>query len=175
MKNISLYRILLSTSILWMGLHLGCSQKPEESRALEDIAANEDVLAFMKTFDGRGALSDSSQPTSPQKSLVDFKYPDDIRLDLILSEPEVTQPVFIDFDHRGRLWVVQYNQYPYPKDLKVTSMDQHIRATFDKIPPPPGKGPRGADKITFFEDTDGDGVFEKSTDAITGFHAIVWR
>ena len=170
MKNISLYRILLSTSILWMGLHLGCSQKPEEARALEDIAANEDVLAFMKTFDGRGALSDSSQPTSPQKSLVDFKYPDDIRLDLILSEPEVTQPVFIDFDHRGRLWVVQYNQYPYPKDLKVTSMDQHIRATFDKIPPPPGKGPRGADKITFFEDTDGDGVFEKSTDAITGLN-----
>ena len=137
---------------------------------MEDIAANEEVLAFMKTFDGRGALSDSSQPTSPEEALRGFQYAKDLSLDLVLAEPEVTQPVYIDFDHRGRLWVVQYNQYPYPRDLKVTSMDQHIRATFDKIPAPPGKGARGADKITFFEDTDHDGSFDKATDAITGLN-----
>lgn len=147
-----------------------CGDRGQQPVPLEEIAANEEVLAFMRTFDGRGALSDSSQPLSPEHSLAAFRYPDDLEVKLILSEPEITQPVHISFDHRGRLWVVQYNQYPYPKDLKVTGMDQHLRATFDRIPPPPGKEPAGADRITFFEDTDQDGVYDKSTDAITGLN-----
>lgn len=149
---------------------VSCSRNDNESVRLEDIAANEEVLAFMRTFDGRGALSDSSHATPPGDALHAFRYPSDINLELVVAEPEVTQPVFIDFDHRGRLWVVQYNQYPYPKGLKVTSMDQHIRATFDNVPLPPGEGAKGADKITFFEDTDHDGVFDKCTDAITGLN-----
>lgn len=157
-------------SLMILGITWGCKQPESRTVPLEEIAANDEVLTFMKTFDGRGALSDSSQPTPPDIVLNTFKHANDIELELVLSEPEVTQPVFMNFDHRGRLWVVQYNQYPYPKDLKVTSMDQHIRATFDKIPPPPGEGPLGADKITFFEDTDHDGTFDKSTDAITGLN-----
>jgi len=147
-----------------------CKEPETNTRALEDIAANEEVLEFMRTFDGRGALSDSSQPTPPDDVLAGFRHAKDLSLELVLAEPQVTQPVYIDFDHRGRLWVVQYNQYPYPTDLKVTSMDQHIRATFDKVPPPPGKGASGADKITFFEDTDQNGTFDKATDAIKGLN-----
>lgn len=157
--------------LLLMALAFACKQAdPPAVRPLEEIAANEEVLAFMKTFDGRGALTDSSEAIPPDEVLKTFRYSDDLNLELVLSEPEVTQPVFMTFDHRGRLWVVQYNQYPYPKDLKVTSMDQHIRATFDKTPQPPGKGSRGADKITFFEDTDFDGSYDKATDAITGLN-----
>ncbi len=44
-----------------------------------------------------------------------FTTPDDLALDLVLSEPLVRQPVFINFDERGRLWVVQYLQYPAPR------------------------------------------------------------
>mgnify|MGYP000327157376 CR=1 FL=1 len=157
-------------SLTWLFLITSCTRKEAQRPTLEEIAGSEEVLAFMKTFDGRGVLSDSSLPLAPEISVAAFRYPGDLKLDLILSEPEVTQPVFINFDHRGRLWVVQYNQYPYPRNLKVMSMDQHIRATFDKIPPPPGRGAKGADKITFFEDIDGDGVFDKSTDAITGLN-----
>ncbi|HTF18240.1 MAG TPA: hypothetical protein VK658_09225, partial [Chryseolinea sp.] len=124
----------------------------------------------MKTFEGRGVLSDSSAATPPEDALAAFSVADDIEIDLVLSEPEVTQPVFMTFDHRGRLWVVQYNQYPYPEGLKVLSMDQHIRAQYDRVPQPPPAGVRGADKITFFEDSDGDGTFEKSVDAITGLN-----
>lgn len=164
------YFVRLMLSLIIPGLMLACKQPESRTVPLEEIAANEEVLSFMKTFEGRGALSDSSRPTPPDQVLKTFRHADDIKLELVLSEPEVTQPVFMDFDHRGRLWVVQYNQYPYPKDLKVTSMDQHIRATFDKIPPPPGKGPMGADRITFFEDTDRDGTFDKATDAITGLN-----
>ncbi|MEX2234961.1 MAG: c-type cytochrome [Cyclobacteriaceae bacterium] len=159
------FSTLCLTISLW-----ACQEREKTAVALEDIAGNEEVLAFMKTFDGRGTLSDSTQPSDPEHALAAFRFPDDLDLKLILSEPDISQPVYINFDHRGRLWVVQYNQYPYPKDLKVTSMDQHIRATFDKLPPPPGKGVQGADKITFFEDTDHDGDYDKTTDAITGLN-----
>ncbi len=147
-------------------------QKEEHNTKLEEVAGSEEALDFMKTFAGRGVLSDSSIATLPQNVLKTFHYPNDLVLDLVLSEPFVTQPVYLNFDHRGRLWVVQYNQYPYPKGSKVLSMDQHIRAVYDKLPQPPPEGVRGADKISFFEDTDMDGTFDKTTDAISGLNIV---
>ena len=135
-----------------------------------DVAGNKDVAAFMNSFEGRGALSDSSVATPPQAALALFKYPEDLTLDLVLAEPSITQPLHISFDHRGRLWVVQYNQYPYPKGLKVVAMDEWLRAKYNDLPEPPPTGVKGADKITVFEDTDGDGRYDKSTDAFTGLN-----
>jgi putative membrane-bound dehydrogenase-like protein len=149
----------------------GCSgRQPVANTKMEEVAGNPEVLKFMQTFEGRGALTDSSQLVPAEKALAAFRIPQDLAMDLVLSEPEVTQPVFMNFDQRGRLWVVQYDQYPFPKGLKVMSMDQHMRSKFDKEPMPPPEGTKGADKISIFEDTDGDGIFEKSTDAITGLN-----
>ena len=149
----------------------GCNQHNEKQNTeLEEVAASEETLDYMKTFAGRGVLSDSSTATAPADVLKTFRYPDDLALDLVLSEPDVTQPVFLNFDHKGRMWVVQYNQYPYPKGLKVLSMDQHIRADYDKVPKPPPEGVKGADKISFYEDTNSDGTFDKVTDAIIGLN-----
>src|SRR5688572_11728823 len=36
---------------------------------------------------------------------------------LVAAEPMVRQPVAIEFDERGRLWVIQYLQYPNPAGL----------------------------------------------------------
>ncbi len=55
---------------------------------------------------------------SPRAALASFKVPDDLQLDLVLAEPVVRQPVSITFDERGRLWVVQYLQYPVPAGLE---------------------------------------------------------
>jgi putative heme-binding domain-containing protein len=144
--------------------------KDDNITSLEEIAANEEVANYLKAHEGRGVLADDTKPTPPINALAGFRYPDDLALDLVLSEPDIHQPVFMNFDHRGRLWVVQYNQYPFPEGLKITSIDNHLRAEFDKVPAPPPDGVKGADKITFFEDTDGDGAYEKSTDAITGLN-----
>lgn len=163
--------VLRSCILLLVFFLTGCNQHKETQNVqLEEVAGSKEALDFMETFAGRGILSDSSGVTPPGTVLKSFRYPDDLALDLVLSEPDVTQPVYLNFDHKGRLWVVQYNQYPYPKGLKVLSMDQHIRANFDKVPEPPPEGARGADKISFFEDTDNDGTFDKSTDAITGLN-----
>ncbi|MFA5245440.1 MAG: PVC-type heme-binding CxxCH protein, partial [Pedobacter sp.] len=144
--------------------------KETTTRTIAEVAANEDVARYMDAFKGLGALTDSTKPTQPQKALSHFRYPEDLSLDLVLSEPEIVQPVELSFDHRGRLWVVQYHQYPYPQGLKVTSVDNFLRVQFDKTPVAPPMGLKGADKITIFEDTDGNGKYDKSVDAIKGLN-----
>ena len=64
------------------------------------------------------------------------------------AEPDVRQPVTITFDDRGRMWVIQYLQYPTPAGLKPVKVDQYLRTVYDRVPEPPPKGPKGADRIT---------------------------
>src|SRR4029077_2870710 len=89
-----------------------------------------------------------------------------------LAEPVVRQPVFFNFDERGRMWVVQYLQYPTPAGLKITSRDVYWRIVYDKVPPPPPHHFRGKDKITIHEDTDGDGIFDKHTTFVEGLNMV---
>ena len=98
---------------------------------------------------------------SPQQSLDNFKIPEDLAVDLVLAEPIVSQPLFMNFDERGRMWVMQYLQYPEPAGLTLLSKDQWWRAVYDKVPEPPPHGEKGKDKISIHEDTDGDGVYDK--------------
>ena len=162
----NLFFILLTCG----GLGLICCEKERSSTASQH-AANDEVARFMENFEGRGELTNpDSKPTLPGEAVKGFRYPDDLSLELVLSEPEIIQPLQISFDHRGRLWVVQYHQYPYPEGLKITEIDNHTRVQFDKVPEAPPKGVKGADKISFFEDTDGDGSYDKATDAITGLN-----
>lgn len=101
------------------------------------------------------------EPLTPRQSMDHFKVPDDLQVDLVLAEPIVSQPLFLNFDERGRMWVMQYLQYPEPAGLKLLSKDQFWRAVYDKIPDPPPTGVKGKDKISIHEDTDGDGVYDK--------------
>ncbi|HUR56941.1 MAG TPA: HEAT repeat domain-containing protein [Opitutaceae bacterium] len=133
-------------------------------------AGNEAVQKIIDTFGGRGVQRDDSQPLPPAEALKKFTLRDGLAIDLIASEPAISQPLYVSFDSRGRLWVTQYIQYQYPAGLKVMSYDQHLRAVFDKVPEPPPRGVKGADKITVLEDKDGDGTFESQRDVITGLN-----
>ena len=86
------------------------------------------------------------------------------------SEPAIAQPVCIEFDDRGRLWVIQYLQYPNPSGLKRAKVDRWSRTTYDRVPEPPPYGPRGADRITILTDTDGDGRMDQSRDFVDGLN-----
>jgi putative membrane-bound dehydrogenase-like protein len=110
------------------------------------------------------------QPLSPQASRDLFRIPDDLEVELVLSEPTISQPLFMSFDERGRLWVLNYLQYPEPAGLTLISKDQWWRAVYDKVPEPPPKGVKGKDKITIHEDTDGDGQFDKHTTFLDGLN-----
>ena len=82
----------------------------------------------------------------------------------------IRQPLSISFDHTGRLWVLQYLQYPNPEGLKPVKQDQYLRTQWDKIPDPPPKGVKGLDKITICYDPDENGVFRQSKDFATGLN-----
>lgn len=136
----------------------------------DDVAGNEAVKKIMETRPGRGVMRDDTPPTPPQEALKKFKLRSDVAMDLMASEPEVEQPLYGSWDSKGRFYVTQYRQYQFPAGLKIISYDQHLRAKFDKVPLPPPRGEKGADKITVFEDTDGDGFFDKHEDVITGLN-----
>jgi len=107
---------------------------------------------------------------APAESRARFTVPDDLAVDLVLAEPQITQPLFLDFDARGRLWVLEYRQYPEPAGLTLLSKDAFWRAVYDKVPAPPPSGARGADRITIHEDTDGDGTFDAHRTFLDGLN-----
>ncbi|NNE93770.1 MAG: dehydrogenase, partial [Verrucomicrobiales bacterium] len=141
------------------------SKKPDVSKA-----GNEQVAEIIKTYKGRGTLADDTPPTPPEEAVKKFKVRDGFEVELVASEPVIGQPLHISWDSKGRMWVTQYLQYQFPAGLKIVEYDNHLRAQFDKVPEPPPHGTKGADKITVFEDTNGDGKYDSHRDVITGLN-----
>ena len=106
----------------------------------------------------------------PEETVKRLRPADGLEVTLAAAEPVIRQPVNISFDERGRMWVVQYLQYPNPAGLKPVSVDQYLRTKYDRVPEPPPRGPKGKDKITILEDTDGDGRYDKAKDFVTGLN-----
>ena len=100
---------------------------------------------------------------SPEESMKKFTTANDLVIEQLLNEPVLAQPNHFSFDGRGRLWVAQYRQYPYPAGLKVLSRDQYYRNVFDKIPLAPPNHEKGRDVVSIHEDTDEDGFFDTNT------------
>jgi glucose/arabinose dehydrogenase len=78
---------------------------------------------------------------TPEEERLDFVLPEGFEVTLFASEPDITKPINMAFDEKGRLWVTQSSEYP-------------IAA---------GQG-EGKDRITVLEDTDGDGKADKIQD-----------
>jgi len=125
---------------------------------------------FVENFKGRGALPDGSKPSTPKEGIKKLKMAEGLAMQVVAHEPAVAQPLNMYFDERGRLWVTQYLQYPFPAGIKILEYDKYLRAVFDKVPPPPPNHFRGKDKITIHEDTDGDGVFDKHKTFLDGLN-----
>ena len=82
-----------------------------------------------------------SAPLEPTDSLHSIQVPDGFQVELIASEPLVQDPVAIDWDTEGRLWVAEMADYPLGID---------------------GKGKPGG-RIRVLTDTDQDGNYDAST------------
>ncbi len=75
------------------------------------------------------------QAAPPAEAARRFTLPEGFRATLFAGEPDVVQPIAISTDVRGRVWVVETMTYPGWKPA----------------------GTPGADRVTIFEDVDGDG------------------
>ena len=116
------------------------------------------------------ARAAGGQGYSPDEAVGHMSLPEDLQVQLVAGEPMITQPACIEFDDRGRLWVMQYLQYPNPSGLKRAEVDRWSRTKYDHVPEPPPRGPKGADRITILEDPDGDGRADKSHDFLAGLN-----
>ena len=110
------------------------------------------------------------QGHAPGEAVSRMTVADGLAASLFAHEPEVRQPIFCKCDDQGRLWTIQYLQYPNPAGLKRVKVDRYSRTVYDRKPEPPPHGPRGADRITICEDTDGDGRADRFRDFVAGLN-----
>lgn len=166
-----MYRSLKPFSLLFVPLSLALSG-PWQSAIAQgpETAGNAEVARIMREFQGRGDLGDDSQPLPPAETVAKLRVADDLQLQLVSGEPDVVQPIHVSFDDQGRMWVVQYRQYPFPAGLKVVRYDQHLRAVFDRVPDAPPNHTTGADSILVYEDSDGDGTYDQRRKVIDGLN-----
>ncbi len=80
-------------------------------------------------------------PLSPEVSMQYTRVPVGFRLELFASEPDIVNPIYMQWDHKGRLWVAESPDYP--NELTGNR--------------------KGNDTIKILEDTDKDGRCDKVT------------
>ncbi|MCA8991278.1 MAG: c-type cytochrome [Planctomycetaceae bacterium] len=98
------------------------------ARCLRDVSCL--LLAFTATVS-------ASDPLSPQEAQSSFALHPECRIELVACEPDVIDPVHIAFAPNGKLWVVEYSDYPNgPQD-----------------------GEPGKSRIRVLSDDDGDGRY----------------
>ena len=104
---------------------------------------------------GRGTLSSTTnegadfapkppiKARTPEEQAKSFILPPGYRLELVVAEPDVISPAVIRFDGNGRMYVAEFITYMRDAD----GNNQHVPES----------------RITRFESTKGDGVFDKRT------------
>ena len=87
-----------------------------------------------------------TDPRTPADEVKAFHLPPGFEIQLVASEPDIHKPLNMEFDDRGRLWVTETVEYPFPeKDGKLKGADA-VKVLEDF-------GPDGkARKITTFAD-----------------------
>ena len=80
-------------------------------------------------------------PLTPEESMRHFSVFPGFDVELFAAEPQIVNPLWLAFDHRGRLWIAE--SIDYPNELQ-----------------PEGQG---RDKLKILEDTDQDGRLDKIT------------
>jgi putative heme-binding domain-containing protein len=133
-----------------------------------NLAAFEKIESAAEVEQSLKKLAADEGPLSPQESMKRLSTPTDLQLTLALADPDIAQPLSMKWDARGRLWVVEYRQYPTPAGLTAISRDKFLRTVYDKVPPAPPNHFRGEDRVTIHEDTDGDGYYEAHKTFVDG-------
>lgn len=106
------------------------------------------LFATLPLHSAPPALVAPGGPKSPEEELKSFHLPPGFEIQLVAAEPYVRKPININFDPRGRLWVTESVEYPFPA--------------------PEGKPHR--DSIRILEDRNGDGRADEVTTFTEGLN-----
>jgi putative membrane-bound dehydrogenase-like protein len=127
---------LVKNGILW-----AVGDKARANLAAFKIAQPTYSDAVIPNYERRDPVPKLQAPLTPQQSMSLMQVPPGFELQLFASEPDIINPVFMNWDERGRLWVIE--TVDYPNEIK--------------------EGETGDDRIKILEDTNGDGKADKFT------------
>lgn len=113
------------------------------------FAQRGDRAGHVMTENWRTMKLPGSEPRTPQEELATFKIKPGFRVELVAGEPMIESPVAMQFDERGRLWVVEMRGYM-----------PNIDGT--------GEADLKTGRVSILEDLDGDGRMDKVTRFLEG-------
>ena len=99
-------------------------------------------VANIPNYEKRDPALQFQMPLSPKESQKLIQVPAGFDLELFVSEPDIINPIAMNWDERGRLWVIETVDYP-----NTIRDDKGL----------------GDDRIKICEDTTGDGKADKFT------------
>ncbi|MEO7300261.1 MAG: PVC-type heme-binding CxxCH protein [Verrucomicrobiota bacterium] len=123
-----------------------------------------------------------TEPLTPAEEQKTFHLPPGFEIQLVASEPEISKPMNMAFDAKGRLWITQSREYPFaaPFDKpardkiivlenfganghakKVTTFAEGLNIPIGLLPYKNGVIGFSIPNIYLFHDTDGNGQSDK--------------
>ena len=145
-------------------------------------------LGVADDFIPRRQSAPPGPPLTPAQAIAKMTVPEGFHVELVMSEPELQNPVAMAFDDRGRMYITESFEYPRrepgpgrdkikifeDKDGDGKAETVKVFAEGLNIPSGIAVGHGGvwvanAPDLLFLEDTDGDDVADKTTVIVTGF------
>lgn len=134
------FQQLMKEGILWA---VGDEAKKDWEAFREEMP----VLTYREeanipNYEKRNPAPKFQEPLSPEESKKLIQVPIGFDLELFASEPDIINPIAMEWDEKGRLWVIETVDYP-----NTVRDDKGV----------------GDDRIKICEDTNGDGKADKFT------------
>jgi len=138
--NNSGFQELVKSGILW-------AVEPQVKTNWEAFIKDMPTLKYearanIPNYEQRDPAPKYQLPLSPQESQKLIQVPAGFEVQLFASEPDIINPIAMNWDEKGRLWVIETVDYP-----NTVRNDNSI----------------GDDKVKILEDTNGDGKADKVT------------
>lgn len=135
------YHTLLAAGIRWASGRAADSAPPLE---YDDSGVGLPNYTPGKGWGAEGArITKVQKPESPADEQKHFHLPEGFHAELFAAEPDIIKPIAMNFDERGRLWIIESTDYPN----NVLSNPQE----------------NGNDRLKICEDTKGTGRADKFT------------
>src|SRR5690606_33150673 len=146
MKNYKFFIIAINLiPVLFISCGRDKDKEPEDYFPLSTIIANTPG-SEIREFDYESYSHLKLPPLSPAEALKLFKLEEGFRIELAASEPMIADPIAMDIDSDGRLWVIDMPSY-----MPVHDRDVLETSALERVPEA---------RVTVLEDTNGDGIMD---------------